>query len=245
MSVSRTKQFFITFIAFLAIGIPFMVMVIVERFTGIRPVNAIPPVAGLLFGPVGAIASGIANIFVDLFGTFGASSVLGIIANFIAALLPFRLWHLFSNEPPNMHSIKNILLYIGVCLVSALTVAWFLSFGLYTFFGVWIVDIYILVFFNNFGFSVAFGMPILIILTSDSVSIICRKPMPHILLRGFGVAGGQAYRKTYVRNIVCGVYAVVMLVICVSVFIGLCPQEDVWLHAFSAVSLAGLIVQLI
>jgi len=63
------------------------------------------------------------------------SSILGVVANFIAAFLPWRLWHLFSPELPNLRSLKNIGLFAGICLVSALSVAWFLAFGLYIFFG--------------------------------------------------------------------------------------------------------------
>ncbi|MCL2216012.1 MAG: hypothetical protein FWB91_03210 [Defluviitaleaceae bacterium] len=235
MVVKRKAQFFITFAAFLALGIPFMVMVIVEGFTGVRPVNAIPPVAGLLFGPVGALATGLANPIVDLFGTFGWSSLLGVVANFVAAFMPFRLWHLFFDEPPNLHSTKNILGYIGICLISALTVAWFLAFGLYTFFGLWIADIYIMVFFNNFGFSAAFGMPMLILLTSDSIMIRCAKDVPHFFLK-----------RKEPRYFVCAACTTWMLAIFVFVFfLGISPQAAPWMHVLSAFSLAGITVQLI
>ena len=48
-----------------------------------------------------------------------------------------------------------------------------LGFGLYYFFGPWIETIYTYVLFNNFGFSVALGLPLFIVLTSDSVNLIC------------------------------------------------------------------------
>ena len=235
MTISKKKQFFITFAAFFVLGAAFKVMVLVEGLTEVRPVNAIPPVAGLAFGPVGGIACGIANLFADLFGTFAWSSVLGVIANFVAAYLPYRLWHLFSKEPPNLHSKKNILLYLMVCLISAFTVAWFLAFGLYTFFGLWIEQMYTYVFFNNFGFSVMFGMPLLIVLTSDSVSIQCRKRTKHLIFDRFKI-----------KNPVCAAYTLLMITVFICVFfLHLSPQEAPWMHGLSALSLAGLLCQLI
>ncbi|MCL2603785.1 MAG: ECF transporter S component [Defluviitaleaceae bacterium] len=235
MLINTKKQFFVTFAAFFVLGAAFKVMVLVEGFTEVRPVNAIPPVAGLAFGPIGGLACGLGNLFADLFGSFGPTSVLGVIANFIAAFLPYRLWHLFSNEPPNVHKHKNIMLYLAVCLVSAFTVAWFLSFGLYTFFGFWIAEIYVYVFFNNFGFSVIFGLPLLIILTSDSIALQFRKPMKNIV-----------FAKLNMKKPVCAVYLLLMVVIFTCVFfLNMNPGDMPWLHALSALSFAGLLCLLI
>ena len=235
MIINRKKQFFITFAAFVVLGAAFKVMVLVEGFTEVRPVNAIPPIAGLMFGPIGAIACGIGNLAADLFGSLSWSSILGIIANFIAAFLPYRLWHLFSDEAPNLHSHKNILRYLLICLISAFTVAWFLSFGLYTFFEFWIPEVYIYVFFNNFGFSILFGMPLLIVLTSDSINLQCRKPLEHIIFSRFNI-----------KKPVCAVYALLMITIFICVFIfGINPKEAAWLHILSTLSLLGLLCQLI
>jgi energy-coupling factor transport system substrate-specific component len=235
MSISRKKQFFFTFALFFVMGAAFKVMVLVEGFTEVRPVNAIPPVAGLAFGPVGGLACALGNLFADFFGGFGWASVLGVCANFIAAFLPYRLWHLFSKESPNAGSHKNILLYMVICLVSAFTVAWFLSFGLYTVFGFWIAEIYVYVFFNNFGFSVIFGLPFLIILTSDSVNLQFCKPMKHIVFGKFNI-----------KKPVCAVYVLLMVVLFVCVFVmGLNPEAQPWLHVLSALSLTGLLCQLV
>jgi energy-coupling factor transport system substrate-specific component len=231
----RIRQFLTVFAAFVVLGASFKVMVLVEGLTEVRPVNAIPPVAGLISGPIGALACGLGNLIADLFGSFGWSSVLGLFANFLAAYLPYRLWHLFSAEPPNLHSGKNILRYIVICLISAFTTAWFLSFGLYTFFGLWLEEIYTYVFFNNFGFSIGFGMPLLIILTSDSVSINCQKRLPHLIFDRFNL-----------KAPVGAAYLLLMLTVFICVFfLHLNPQEAPWMHALSAASLIGLICQCI
>jgi len=71
MLLSRKKQLFITFAAFALLGASFKVMVLVEGLTEVRPANAIPPVAGLAFGPIGGLACGLGNLVADLFGSFG------------------------------------------------------------------------------------------------------------------------------------------------------------------------------
>ena len=234
MEISRKKQFMLTFIAFVVLGAAFKVMVLVEGFTEVRPVNAIPPVAGLAFGPIGAIACGAGNLVADLFGGFGWSSILGVAGNFIAAYLPYRLWHLFSDEQPNVHSRKNIFLYLMICLISAFTVAWFLAFGLYTFFGIWVAQIYIYVFFNNFGFSLLFGLPLLIVVTSDSLLLKMNKKSKHIIIRS----------KT--KKPICAVHLLLMFIIFGCVFFGkLSPVDSPWMHILSALSLAGVICQIV
>lgn len=185
MRISKWKQFGIVLAAFLILGIPFKVMILVEGFTEVRPVNAIPPLAGLICGPLGAVACGIGNLFSDFFGTLNNASGIGFISNILGAYLPYRLWHIYSDEAPNVHSIKNILKYIGVCTIAALVVAWSLGFGMYYLLGQWMEEMYTYVFFNNFGFSIVLGLPLLIMLTSKDVQIECAKaPRKYYLLRG-------------------------------------------------------------
>ena len=237
MMVSRKKQFLLVFAAFFVLGAAFKVMVLVEGLTEVRPVNAIPPVAGLAFGPVGALACAVGNLAADLFGTFDWTSILGLVGNFIAAYLPYRLWYLFSKENPNLHRNGNILLFLAICMVSAFTVAWLLSFGLYIFFGLWLEQIYTYVFFNNLGFSVFFGMPMLIVLTSDSIDIKCCKPAPHFILGGV---------RKKLRYPICVLYLLLMAV----VFVFVCclhtaPMNAPWLVALSGLSFALLLCQMI
>jgi energy-coupling factor transport system substrate-specific component len=211
-------------------------MVLIEGLTEVRPVNAIPPAAGFLFGPIGAVACGLGNLCADLFGSFGPSSVLGVAANFIAAFLPYRLWHLFSGEAPNLHNKKNIFLYMAICLVNAFTTAWFLSFGLYTFFNLWIEQVYLYVFFNNFGFALLFGMPLMIVMTSDFVMLKSAEPIKYIIF-------GRAARF---KKLICAAYLLIMLIIFICVFfLHLSPQSASWMHILSALSLLGLLCQLI
>lgn len=184
MRLNKPKQFLIVLAAFLALGIPFKVMVLVEGFTEVRPVNAIPPIAGMICGPIGALACGAGNVIADLFGTFNATSLLGLFGNFAAAYLPYRMWHIYSDEEPNLHKNKNILKYVLICFTAALSVSWFLGLGLYYFFGTWVEQIYTYIFFNNFGFSIGLGIPLFIMLSSKDVGIRCApRPKRYLILR--------------------------------------------------------------
>ena len=236
MKLSKPKQFFIVLAAFLVLGIPFKVMVLVEGLTEVRPVNAIPPIAGLICGPIGALACGLGNLIADLFGTFDLSSILGFVGNFVAAYLPYRLWHIYSDEQPNLHKNINILKYTLICLSAALAVSWFLGFGLYYFFGVWIEQVYSYVFFNNFGFSVGLGMPLLIMLTSDDVNIVCAEnPKRYFILK-----------NEKLRRIVPIVFSAILAVIVILVLIlGISPVNNIALILLSALALIGLISILI
>ena len=127
------------------------------------------------------------------------------------------------------------MLYIFISLANAFTTAWFLSYGLSTFFGIWIEQIYVYVFFNNFGFSVGLGMPLMIVMTSDSINILCAKRLPHLILD-----------RVRIKNPVIAVYLVLMLIVFITViFMHISPQEYVWLHIISALSLLGLLVLIV
>ncbi|MCH7615405.1 MAG: QueT transporter family protein, partial [Nitrospinae bacterium] len=61
-----------------AILIPFKVGIpLIPGFAELRPANAIPIVASLLFGPAAAWGAGIGNMIADCFGTLGPASLFG------------------------------------------------------------------------------------------------------------------------------------------------------------------------
>lgn len=232
MKLKNWQLFAIVFCAFVVLGAPFKVMVLVEGLTEVRPVNGIPPVAGLLAGPVGALACGLGNVAADLFGTFDATSILGLAGNFCAAFVPYRLWHIYSLDAPNVHKGKNILLYIQISLSAALTVAWICGFGLYYVFGLWIESIYTYIFFNNLGFSIVLGLPLFIMLTSREVQVLpFAAPKRYVLLK-----------NARLRRALPVVYTALMLVLCVGVVgFHLTPAASSLFTALSAVCALGLI----
>ncbi len=172
-------------VIFVGMAVPFKVMVLVEGLTEVRPVNAVPVVVGLLMGPAGAWGCALGNLIADLFGTFSKASFLGFWANFIAAYLPYKLWHtLKKGEKPNVKSGLNIFIYLGISALSSLTVAIFLACGLDVWLKMWIPNLFFIVFYNNLGFPVALGLPVFIVLTSDAHNVNPAMPktsrQPHL-----------------------------------------------------------------
>lgn len=233
--IRQRKQFAITLCAMLVLGISFKVMVLVEGLTEIRPVNAIPIVAGLVCGPVGAAACGIGNVLADFAGTLSSSSILGFVGNILAAYVPYRIWHLFSSKPPNVHSKRSIALYFWVSCLTSMLVAWILSFGLYLFWGVWMENIFTYVFWNDLGFSIGLGMPLLILLTSDDIGIICH-PRP----RPVTAARNNA------RRAMCIALFVLLSIITAAITAGHCsPEQHNWMLYSSAAAVLLLAGQLL
>lgn len=231
---TKMQQFLYTMIPFAILGAAFKVMTLVEGITEVRPANGIPVPAGLLFGPIGGLGCAVGNLIADLFGTFSGASVLGLIGNFFAAYLPYRLWYLSGGDAPNVHTYQNIARYLLVSYNGALTVAWFLGFGLELFFGMWMKTIYLSVFFNNFGFSVVLGLPFLIVLTSEGVNLMpCQGRV--------GLAGKHKKAGTAL----IAAYTVIMTALCVLAGFGLHLENNIFAKGLSiigAVILAAMIL---
>ncbi|MEK6619131.1 MAG: QueT transporter family protein, partial [Nitrospirota bacterium] len=76
-----------------AILIPFKIGIpLIPGFVELRPANALPIVASLLFGPVAAWGAGIGNLIGDCFGTLGPGSLFGFLGNFCYGYVPYLLW---------------------------------------------------------------------------------------------------------------------------------------------------------
>jgi hypothetical protein len=78
-------------------------------------------------------------------------------------------------------------------------------------------------------------MPLLIILTSDSVRIQCEKRRRYIILGGVN----------RVKRPLCAVYAGLMVTVFVFVFLGLSPGDAVWIYGVSAAAGLGLVCWLV
>lgn len=116
-----------------AILIPFKVGIpLIPGFAELRPANAIPIVASLLFGPVAAWGAGIGNLIGDCFGTLGPASLFGFFGNFFYGYVPYLLWGrlgiLSSGREPQVRSWHQGIEFTIVCLTASLvcagTIAW-------------------------------------------------------------------------------------------------------------------------
>ena len=235
MSWNKKKQFLVTFCAFFVLGASFKVMTLIRGLTEVRPVNAIPIVAGLLFGWVGALGCAFGNVAADLFGTFEPSSILGFVGNFIAAWLPFRMWHVFSEEEPNMHTTRNILLYIFLSAVSGMTVAYVLAFGFEIFWGTWIQTLYLYILYNDAGFAIFLGLPLFIVFTSDSVRMKCADKPASLL----------PDRLIPMKKPVFVVFTLCMAAMFVGVLGNLSMKSSAWMMGTGIFSAAALVFLLV
>ena len=189
----RSKQTFFQMglcaLVFIGMAVPFKVMVLIEGFTEVRPVNAVPVVAGLLLGPAGAWGCAMGNLIADLFGTFSKGSLLGFIGNFIAAYLPYKLWHISGRkESPNVKSCRNIVKYLLISVVAALATALIIACGLDILLGMWVPEFFWIIILNDLGFPILIGLPVFIVLTSEESKLQISVPK-----RGLREDQGKGY----------------------------------------------------
>ncbi|KOA20081.1 hypothetical protein CLHOM_15110 [Clostridium homopropionicum DSM 5847] len=173
----KFKQVIICILIFLGMAVPFKVMVLIPGLTEVRPVNAVPVVVGLLLGPAGAWGCAFGNLIADVFGTFSNASILGFFGNFTAAYVPYKLWHLISGgTEPNVKSGINLIKYIIISFISALSTAIILACGLDIFFRKWIPGLFWIILFNDFCFPLFLGLPVFIIIISDDINFKITMP---------------------------------------------------------------------
>ena len=168
------KNIFILIAAMFAIlSASINVMTFAGGYSQIRPVNAIPAPVGMVFGPVGAIGCAIGNLLGDLIRieTLQGTVVLGFIANFLSAIIPYKIWRAMDGDVVDVHSWKKIGLFVWSAVLSCLSCALFLGFGLEVFFGQLYEGIVAAIFFNNLTFTMALGFPVLIVLTSSDFGL--------------------------------------------------------------------------
>lgn len=220
-------------LVFIGMAVPFKVMVLIKGVTEVRPVNAVPVAVGLLFGPAGAWGCAIGNLIADLFGTFSKGSVLGFVGNFIAAYLPFKLWHIFrKGEAPNVKSLKNIGIYIFISAIGALATGILIACGMDVFLGFWSRELFTIICLNDFLFPLFIGLPVFIVLTCEDNKIPPFMPQRQ--------SGPPALRNA------CVVLSVVMaLSVLIMVYLGFAMSGSLLMLICGGVfllSIAGVIV---
>ncbi len=149
-----------------AILIPFKAGIpIIPGFVELRPANAIPIVASLLFGPAAAWGAGIGNIIGDCFGTLGPASVFGFLGNFLFGYLPYLMWGnlgwLSSGQPPMVQSWRQGLEYGLVCVVASGVCGGVIGWGVELLGLLPFIVLAPAIFFNNIVMGLLLGPPLL------------------------------------------------------------------------------------
>lgn len=110
-----------------ALLIPFKPLVLIPGLTEMRPAAAIPLVAGLLFGPAGAVGAALGNLLGDFFGTLGWGSIFGLGGNFLLAYIPYRL--IRASEREYLASWRGLVLVEATVVLAAAACGLFIGWG--------------------------------------------------------------------------------------------------------------------
>ena len=110
-----------------ALLIPFKPLVLIPGLTEMRPGAAIPLVAGLLFGPAGAVGAALGNLLGDFFGTLGWGSLFGLGGNFLLGYIPYRLVRASASE--YLASWRGLILVEAAVLLAAAACGLFIGWG--------------------------------------------------------------------------------------------------------------------
>jgi energy-coupling factor transport system substrate-specific component len=110
-----------------ALLIPFKPLVLIPGLTEMRPAAAIPLVAGLLFGPAGAVGAALGNLLGDFFGTLGWGSLFGLGGNFLLGYIPYRLVRATDRE--YLASWRGLVLVEAAVLLAAAACGLFIGWG--------------------------------------------------------------------------------------------------------------------
>src|SRR5437879_5205156 len=171
-----------------AVLIPFKVGIpIIPGFVQLRPANAIPVVASLLFGPAAAWGAALGNLIGDLFGALGPGRLFGLPGDFHAGYVPYRLWGrlgpLSSGRPPEPRTPRQILEYALIAILASLACAGTIGWGLDV---MRLLPFQVLapaIFINNVLMSSVLGPPLLLFL------------YPRVARWGLLYAGGPGDRQ--------------------------------------------------
>lgn len=99
MKITPTKLrkplfgFLVSTVIFALLNILFKYLQFLPHYADFRISAFYPVMAGMFFGPWGALGCALGNLISDFFGTLNYESWLGMLANFLFAWLPYRLWH--------------------------------------------------------------------------------------------------------------------------------------------------------
>lgn len=160
---------------FVLVAAPFKVLFnLIPGVTEVRPANVLPVVFGMVWGPAGAWGTAIANALADIFVSRSPARVWipGFFINFFFSYLPYKMWYSMGGREargfsPSLKDVRQIIRYIGICLVDSLVVTAFLgllfeALGFDSF-----ADSVVLLFFNNFDFAIVLGVPMLLIMANS------------------------------------------------------------------------------
>lgn len=154
---------------YLVVAVPFKAMNLIPGFTDVRPVQALGPLYGVFFGPLGCLASGFGNLFADTIDhAVRWTSIAGFAANFLGPLLVWLYWTRLSRTPFSLRTPRALLKHVSVLLaMAAIEDAIIASAVALVYPDVDAALFATLVFCNTAGFPVFLGIPLSILLQEE------------------------------------------------------------------------------
>ena len=142
----------------------------------IKTESAFPPVIGLYFGIIGAIACAVGNLFADILNGNNNFILLSVdfFLNFAYAYIPYKLWYTFNIknkcEIPNLNDIKGILRYMYIIFLDSLVVTLLCALSSSIVMDM-VLDLehILFSFLNNYNFQSIIGVLILIIFSTTEI----------------------------------------------------------------------------
>ncbi len=123
--------FLVSTAIFALANMPFKYWQFLPTYADFRISAFYPVTAGLFFGPWGALGCAVGNLIADLFGTLNFESPIGMLANFLFAWLPYRLWHtilpLDHHKAQFISSTKTLVKYLFIASFATASSMGFLS----------------------------------------------------------------------------------------------------------------------
>jgi len=140
---------------------------------GMRP-SALPPVFGLMFGPVGVFGSSFGNLVADVISGYAPVMIaVGFVSKFAYGILPLLMWNAVDEiykrkyRPVKFNTTSNVVRYVVIIILNAAIITMFTglimqSIGI----GLLISDATLMLFFNSFVFCIIIGIPIIMFTSS-------------------------------------------------------------------------------
>lgn len=169
MIMRSIRRFFVLLAVYLIVAIPFKAMNLIPGFTDVRPVQALGPLYGIFFGPLGCLVAACGNLVADAVdGALRWTSIAGFASNFFGPLLVWLYWTRVSRTPFSLRTPRDMLKYCLVIVAMAIVEDAILAPAVALVYPE--VDIRFFaaaVFGNTAGFPIAIGIPLSILLQEE------------------------------------------------------------------------------
>lgn len=175
MSFCFLYRVFLVAIIYSLLILPTKFLLMLMPGAEVRFAACIPVIAGMLWGPAGAVGSALGNFCGDFFtGDSLYVCFWGAVANFFLAYLPYRLWYTGKNREESLLFIYNtgsLLKFIGIMLITAFIFSTMLTAIIMPSSANDAISSFFIFFSNNFDFPLLLGIPILLLLRRCDVNV--------------------------------------------------------------------------